>query len=106
VVMTAVGERRSLSSRHKLRIRPVWDMRVATASAWCHLAPHVRRRAPRLIRLVISARAPRVPVPTGTHGEPRTTTVRISLTAHEKVPYSQTVTGRTFAPRYSGNASR
>jgi hypothetical protein len=28
-------------------------------------------------------RAPRVPVATGTHGEPRTTTVRISLTAHQ-----------------------
>jgi hypothetical protein len=29
-------------------------------------------------------RAPRVPVATGTHGEPRITTVRISLTVHEK----------------------
>jgi hypothetical protein len=35
------------------------------------------------VRPVILVRAPRVPVHRGTHGEPRTTTVRISLTTHQ-----------------------
>jgi hypothetical protein len=36
------------------------------------------------VRQAILVRAPRVPVATGTHGEPRTTTVRISLTVHDE----------------------
>ena len=38
---------------------------------------------PHLARPVILPRAPRVPVPSGTHGEPRTLTVRISLTVYQ-----------------------
>jgi hypothetical protein len=37
---------------------------------------------PHLARPVILPRAPHVPAPSGTHGEPRTLTVRISLTVH------------------------
>ena len=40
-------------------------------------------RTPHLARPAILSRAPRVPVPTGTHGEPRTLTVRVSLTVHQ-----------------------
>jgi hypothetical protein len=39
-------------------------------------------RMPHLVRPSILCRAPRVPVPSGTHGEPRTLTARISLTVH------------------------
>jgi hypothetical protein len=41
-------------------------------------------RTPRLVRPAILSRAPRVPVLPGTHGEPRTLTVRISLTVHRR----------------------
>jgi len=41
-------------------------------------------RTPHLARSAILSRAPRVPVARGIHGEPRITTVRISLTVHEK----------------------
>jgi hypothetical protein len=45
-------------------------------------------RTPHLARPSILCRARRVPVPPGTHGEPRTLTVRISLTVHQRTSCS------------------
>ena len=45
---------------------------------------------------------PRVPVPTGTHGESLTVTGRISLAVVGTLPSSRPVTARSFARRYSG----
>jgi hypothetical protein len=63
-------------------------------------------RTPHPVRPVILVCAPRVPVETGTHGEPRITTVRISLTVYEKtslltVGYGPNLCTAVLLPRLS-----
>jgi hypothetical protein len=74
-------------SRRVLHMDPCpWPalMRIADATGYPLTHPHVLRQDATPVRPVILVRAPRVPVPSGTHGEPRTTTVRNSLIVHEK----------------------
>jgi hypothetical protein len=59
-------------------------MRIADATGYPLTHPHVLRQDATPVHSVILVRARRVPVPSETHGEPRTTTVRISLIVHEE----------------------
>jgi hypothetical protein len=61
-------------ARSKARPPTRRDTHLRTLMSW--------DRTSYLARPSILSRAPRVPVPPGTHGEPRTLTVRISLTVH------------------------
>ena len=91
-------------SRRVLHMDPCpWPLRCKLADATGYpLSPLMScGRSPRLVRPMILVRAPRVPGPTGTHGEPPAMMVRISLTAHENTPCSQAVMVRSFARRYS-----
>jgi hypothetical protein len=70
-------------SRRVLHMDPCpWPAPSKAADATGYPLPHVLRQRHTSLRLVILVHAPRVPVPTGTHGESPALADRSSLTVH------------------------